>query len=158
MMLISAALLNFAISILHVAIVVIGPAAYLCFGAGPDFASAAADGDLWPHAVTLALAGIFSIWGLICLSYAGVLPRLPLVGWDVLAIATVYSMRGLAIVVQAFGVVLFDGGDGAIGTKDLILSAVALCVGIVHITGWFEERAKSWQVPEKSEQPHYEDL
>lgn len=158
MMLILAALLNFAISILHVAIVVTGPAAYLYFGAGSEFASAAADGSLWPHAVTLVLAGIFSIWGLICLSYAGVLPRLLLVEWGVLAIAAVYSVRGLAIVAQAVGIVLFDGGDGAIGAKDLILSAVALCVGIVHINGWFEGRAKWRQASEKSAQPHYEDF
>ena len=86
-MLILAALLNFANSVLHVAIVVIGLEAYLYFGAGLEFASAEADGDLWPHAVTLVLAGMFSIWGLICLSYTGVLPRLSLVGWGVPAIA-----------------------------------------------------------------------
>lgn len=95
--LITAALLDFTAAALHLAIIAGGAEWYRFFGAGEDFASRAANGDLLPDLVTLGIAAILSIWGLYCLQAAGrVRLRLPWPRAALTAITVIYTVRASA--------------------------------------------------------------
>lgn len=95
--LILAALLDFIAATLHLAIIAGGAEWYRFFGAGEDFASRAANGDIIPDLVTLGIAVILIIWGLYCLQAAGrVHLRLPWPRAALTAITVIYIARAAA--------------------------------------------------------------
>lgn len=100
----AAATLDFAAAGLHLAIIVGGAEWYRFFGAGEDFASRAARGEILPDLVTAGIATILGVWGLYCLQAAGrVRLRLPWPRLALRAITAVYTLRALAPVV-AWGI------------------------------------------------------
>jgi hypothetical protein len=85
-------------ALLHVGIVIGGPAWYRFFGAGERFVSAAAAGRWWPACATFGIAGVLGLWAAYALSGAGVIQPLPLLRLALVLITTVYLLRGLALV------------------------------------------------------------
>jgi hypothetical protein len=89
------ALLTGVASLLHVAIMVGGPAWYRFFGAGERMARLAAHGSASPTVVTAVIALVLAVWAAYGLSGAGVIRRLPLLRLALVLIAGVYLARGL---------------------------------------------------------------
>ena len=85
-------------AVLHVAIVIGGPAWYRFFGAGEQFAAAAANGRWWPAIITLGIACMLGLWAAYALSGAGVIRPLPLLKLALVLITSVYLLRGLVLV------------------------------------------------------------
>ncbi len=135
-MLVVAAVLNFAVAVLHVGIILGGGPAYRYFGAGESFAQAADSGRAWPAVATAGLVVGFAGFGAYALSGAGLIGPLPLLRWMLIGIAALYTLRGLAVFPQALGLI--------VGTRrDVVFSAVSLAVGLVHAAGvWL-----AWPLP-----------
>ncbi len=90
--------LSVVAALLHIGCIVGGPEWYRFFGAGEGMARAAERGEWHPALITLAIAAVLLIWAAYAFSGAGALPRLPLLRTGLVAIATVYLLRGLMFV------------------------------------------------------------
>lgn len=127
--LVFAAALSAIAALLHLAIIVGGPAWYRFFGAGERFARAAAAGRIYPGAVTVGIASMLGLWAGYALSGAGVLPRWPLLPAALCAITGIYLLRGLAVL----PLLVFARSKA---TPFLVGSSlVCLCFGLVHLLG-----------------------
>ena len=91
------AVLSGVAALLHVGIIIGGPAWYRFFGAGERFA-AAAEGHWWPALVTLAIASVLGLWAAYALSGAGAIQALPLLRLALVLITAIYLLRGLTLV------------------------------------------------------------
>ncbi len=100
--LVSAAVLSFVASLLHVAIIFGGPSWYRFFGAGEGMATLAEKGSIQPTLITLGIAAVLFMWGLYALSGAGEMLRLPLLRPILVLIAFVYLARGIAGLILPF--------------------------------------------------------
>jgi hypothetical protein len=125
-----------AAALLHLAIIVGGPAWYRFFGAGERMARLAAGGAAYPAVLTAGIAGVLGVWALYGLSGAGVIRRLPLLRPALVAIAGVFGARGLLGIPA---VLLADGPYAAelrarmpfmVGT-----SLVCLALGVCYAAG-----------------------
>jgi len=81
-------------AILHLAIIIGGPAWYRFFGAGEGMARRAERGALRPTLITLLIAFILAIWAAYAFSGAGLVPPLPLLRLGLVTIAAIYLLRG----------------------------------------------------------------
>jgi hypothetical protein len=90
-------LLSAAASVLHLAVIVGGPAWYRFFGAGEAMARAAERGSATPAFITLAIAAVLAIWALYAFSGAGLIRRLPLLRTALVTITAIYLARGLLL-------------------------------------------------------------
>ncbi len=129
-----AGLLNFAIAILHVAIIIGGPKWYRFFGAGERMASLAEKKSVLPALITLSIAIILAIWGMYAWSVAGILPDLPFPKYILAAITIVYFLRGFGGLVLPF---LSDHPyvrQNSIGFW-IFSSIICLIFAIVHLLG-----------------------
>jgi hypothetical protein len=123
-----AAVLNFAISGLHIYIITQGAPAYRTFGAGEQMAQAAEKGSSIPALVTFGIALVFFIWGLYALAGARVIPQLPWTRAILMVIAAIYVLRGAGVVlVPVFGIKL--------NSFLIITSLVSLTAGLLHAAG-----------------------
>lgn len=84
-----------AAALLHLAIIVGGPAWYRFFGAGERMARLAARGSIYPAVITACIAGVLGVWALYALSGAGVIRRLPFLRLALVLIAAAYLGRGI---------------------------------------------------------------
>jgi putative oxidoreductase len=82
-------------SLLHIAIIVGGPAWYRFFGAGEHMALLAARGSTWPTLVTSCIAAILAVWAIYAFSGAGMIRRLPMLRLILALIAAIYLARGV---------------------------------------------------------------
>ncbi|AKU21141.1 hypothetical protein [Massilia sp. NR 4-1] len=98
MALLLGAALSAIAALLHLGIIVGGPAWYRFFGAGERMATMAEQGKLYPAVLTLGIAAVLAVWAAYALSGAGLLAPLPLLKAGLCVIAAVYLLRGLAIV------------------------------------------------------------
>lgn len=116
-------------SLLHVGIIIGGGPWYRFFGAGEKMAAASEAGSPYPALVTLAIALVLGAWAAYGLSGAGVLAPLPLLKLALVAITSIYLLRGLAIV----PLLLFARPKA---TPFLIWSSL-ICIGygVVHLVG-----------------------
>lgn len=117
-------------ALLHIGIIVGGPDWYHRFGAGEQFASAAAAGSWTPAVVTFGIAAVLLAWSAFAFSGAGLILELPLLKLALIAITAIYTLRGLAIIplltfaqrhstpflVKSSIVCLFYGAIHALGT------------------------------------------
>lgn len=125
-----------AASLLHVGIILGGPAWYRFFGAGRRMARMAERGLVYPHIVTAGIALILGVWALYAFSGAGVIRRLPALRLVLGLIAAVYLLRGI------FGVpavLLVDDPytnelKGRM-TFMMLSSAVCVCLGVCYAMG-----------------------
>jgi len=85
-------------ALLHLAIIVGGPAWYRFFGAGEGMARLAERGALRPTLITLLIAVVLAIWAAYAFSGAGLMPRLPFLKVGLVVIAIIYLLRGSLIV------------------------------------------------------------
>ncbi len=89
-------------ALLHVAIIIGGPAWLRFFGAGEELATMAEDGSWVPALVTFAMTLVLFVWALYAFSGAGLIRRLPLLKPGLLAISAIYLVRGLAFIPAYF--------------------------------------------------------
>jgi hypothetical protein len=129
-MLIFAAALSFAIALLHLAIIFLGPEAYTYFGAA-DLGALEAQGSRMPDLLTLILVGVFAAFGFYALSGAGVIRRLPLLATGLIAIGSIYTLRGLVVIPDLIRLVHGAGYP----LRQTVFSAVSLAVGLAYLIG-----------------------
>lgn len=130
-LLIFAAVTDFLLAAMHGAVIVIGPKGYRFFRAGERMATLAERGHWYPAVLTLCLTGVFVAWGLYALAAAGVGFDLPYARMVTLAVATIFTLRGLAIVPQALGYAACTGGE-PLAPRDRLFSLGALVAGLAH--------------------------
>ena len=128
MFLILASLINFAIAALHIYIIARGAPAYRSFGAGEQMAQAAEKGSSIPALVTFGIALVFFVWGLYALAGARVIPELPWTRAILLAIATIYMLRGVAVVLVPLFCIKLN-------SFLILTSLVSLTAGLFHAAG-----------------------
>ncbi len=93
-------------------------------------AGLAAQGSWRPAFITMAIAVILGLWSAYALSGAGVLPRLPLLKVALIAITSVYLLRGIA----GFMLAAFAPGENT-PVFWVWSSAICLLIGVVHAIG-----------------------
>jgi hypothetical protein len=125
-----AAVLCFVISLLHGAMIFMGPDAYAYFGA-PQLGRAEAAGSPVPDLMTAGLVLIFGAFGAYALSGAGRVRRLPLLRVGLAAIGAVFTLRGLFLFVELAG--LATGAP--IPPRMAVFSLVSLITGIAFLAG-----------------------
>ena len=91
--LIFAAVMSFSVTALHVAVVLIGAPAYRFFGS-PGLVLLSELGSYEPVVMTLFLALVFAVFGIYGLSGAGVIRKLPMAAFVLLAIGFI-GLRSL---------------------------------------------------------------
>lgn len=128
---VTAAASCFAIALLHVAIIFLGPGAYTYFGAPPELARGDAAGSIIPDLETAVLVLIFSTFGAYALSGAGRVRRLPLLRVGLVVIGAVFTLRGLALFVQ---LAQMASGTGA-SPRHAVFSLVSLITGVAFLAG-----------------------
>ena len=94
-LLLSGVVLTGVASLLHVGIIIGGPAWYRFFGAGEEMARLAASGSSYPAAITAGIAVVLAGWALYGASGAGLIRRLPLLRLALALIAAAYLARGI---------------------------------------------------------------
>jgi hypothetical protein len=124
--------LSAAVAALHVVIIFLGAPAYRYFGAGEDMARQAEAGSAMPAVLTLALATIFAAFALYAFAGAGRLRRPPLLRTGLVAIAAIYTLRGLALIPE---LVQLARGSAAVLPRQLVFSAVSLTIGLLYLAG-----------------------
>jgi len=128
----SAGWLSASVAALHVVIIFFGAAAYRYFGAGEDMARQAEAGSAMPAVLTLALATIFAVFALYAFAGAGRLRRPPLLRTGLVAIAAIYTLRGLALIPE---LVQFARGSATVMPRQLVFSTVSLTIGLLYLAG-----------------------
>ncbi|MET3464379.1 hypothetical protein [Variovorax atrisoli] len=129
MPLVVGAALSAIAALLHLCVILGGPAWYRFFGAGERMAKGAAAGHLYPALVTLLIACVLSTWAAYALSGAGVLQPLPLQSLVLPAITAAYLLRGLVVVA------LFVFDRKRLTTFWIWSSVICLAFGVVHLIG-----------------------
>ncbi len=94
-LLIIGGILSIVASLLHVAIIIGGPAWYRFFGAGEGMARLAESGSTYPALITAIIAIIFALWALYAFSGAKIVNQLPLLKTVLVGISMIYIIRGV---------------------------------------------------------------
>lgn len=122
-------LMSAAAALLHIGVIIGGPAWYRFFGAGERMARAAERGSWRPALITLVIAAVLAIWAAYAFAGSGRLPRLPLMRTALVIIAAVYLLRGLIL----FPALAFRP---ALVTPFLVWSSlIVLTYGLVYAVG-----------------------
>jgi hypothetical protein len=116
-------------ALLHLGIIAGGPDWYRFFGAGEQFARAAAQGRTYPTLVTLGIAAVLGVWAAYALAGAGIIGTLPMLKAALVAITAVYLVRAFAYA----PLVLANGGR--ITPFVVWSSVICLAYGLVHLLG-----------------------
>lgn len=127
-----AAILNLMASLLHIGIIVGGPAWYRFFGAGERMAILAERKHPWPAIVTTAIAIALAVASTYCLALGGYLGELPWM-WIVGALLTaIYTLRGvMPLLAMAF---IRQSRTPFLLWSSLICSGMA----VVHWLAWVQ--------------------
>jgi hypothetical protein len=126
----AAAVLCFAISLLHAAMIFMGPDAYRYFGA-PQLGRAEARGYAYPDQMAAGLVLVFAAFGAYALSGAGRIRRLPLLRVALVLVGAVFTVRGLILFPQ---LVQLASGAGA-PPRMAVFSLVSLVTGVAFLAG-----------------------
>jgi putative oxidoreductase len=126
--LLSGGTFSILVALLHVAIILGGPDWYRFWGAGEQMARLEENGSLFPDIITFFIAVIFLIWGLYAFSGAGLIRRLPLLKTGLVVISSIYTIRGLLLIVDIAKPEQLTGFM-------LVTSIVSLIVGLSHFIG-----------------------
>jgi hypothetical protein len=130
--LVAAGLSNFAIAILHVAIIFYGAPGYRYFGAGEKMATMAENGSPFPAAVTLGVTLVFILFGLYAFSGAQIIATLPLLRYGLYAIGAVFSLRSLLVVSELFKILK---SDTDVPARNILFSLVSALIGVLYLAG-----------------------
>ncbi len=134
--LISGGAFSFLAALLHIAVIIGGPAWYRMFGAGEEMAMLAEQGSWIPGAITFLISLLFFGWGLYALSGAFIIKRLPFLKSVLVFISSIYLLRGIAI----FPVIIFE-----LEPIDALLvwsSLVSFIVGLSYAIGTRQQWSK----------------
>lgn len=96
--LLAAGLLSAAAALLHLAIIAGGPDWYRFFGAGERMARMAERGLVEPALIAMGIAATLGVWAAYAWAGAGLIRRLPLMRTALVAITSVYLLRGLVLI------------------------------------------------------------
>jgi hypothetical protein len=121
------------VALLHAVIIVVGAPGYRYFGAGEEMARLDEQGAPGPALVTAALTAVFAIWAAYAFSGARFLRPLPLLRTGLVAIGTIYALRGLAVLPEAYW--LASGRFPPVLPRQPVFSAVSLAIGLAYLTG-----------------------
>ena len=124
--------INVAIALLHLAVIYYGAPAYRYFGAGEKMAVMAEKGSIVPALVTLVITMVFMAFAIVTFAQAGWL-SLPAAWYGVFAIASIYTLRGLALVPLLFV-------RSRVSMFEWVSSAISLVVGLLHFAGLYWSR------------------
>ncbi|WP_029415300.1 hypothetical protein [Brevundimonas bacteroides] len=127
--LVTGGLLSGLAAVLHLAVILGGPAWYRFFGAGERMARMAERGAIGPTLITIGIATVLSVWAAYAFSGAGLIPRLPLLKTALVLITAVYLLRGL-VLVPALAL-----NWGGVTPFVLWSSLIVLVYGVVHLIG-----------------------
>ena len=119
------------VAAVHVGTAFGGAAWYRFFGAPQLAAMMERHEAALPFFLTMALALMFTAWGLYALSGARVLRRLPRVRLVLLVIGAIYALRGLLLPVELVGVM--RGRD--VPLRMLAFSAFSALTGALYLVG-----------------------
>jgi putative oxidoreductase len=125
-----AAAFSFAVALVHLGAIFAGPAAYHYLGA-PQLGVQEAAGSLWPDLLTLGLVAVFAGFGACALRAALGTPERWLT-LALLAIGSIYTLRGLVVLPEAF---LLARGDARFPPRHAVFSLVSLLGGLAHLVG-----------------------
>lgn len=123
-LLVACGTLNVLIALLHVVVIWYGAPAYRYFGAGEKMATLAEQGSPVPAAVTWAITFAFLGFAAVVFAQVGWID-LPHAHYGVLAIASIYTLRG----VMVLPLLLMPA---PVSRFDLISSLISLAVGLLH--------------------------
>ena len=132
--LIIAAILNFFAAAMHIAVIIGGADWYRFFGAGEQLAQMAEQGSKRPAIVTAVISSVLAIWGLFALSGAGIIPQLPLLKPALIAITSVYFLRGIGGLIAPFISKHPQITDNSL-TFWIVSSLICLAYAGVHLAG-----------------------
>ncbi len=130
--LLAGGLLSAAASLIHIGCIVRGSGWYRFFGAPEPLIRAVEKGDPTLHWMTAGIALILAIWSAYAFAGAGMIQRLPLMRTALIAISTVYLLRGLVIIP-----VLLQPSPR---TFDIWSSLIVLVYGVIYGVG----TARAW--------------
>ncbi|HEU0043747.1 hypothetical protein [Sphingomonas sp.] len=119
-------------ALLHLGVIIGGPAWYRFFGAGEDMAVGAEQGSWIPPLVTLSIAAILAVWAAYAFAGAGSIRRLPLLRTALVLISGIYLARALILVPI---VLLYPHARSAVGPFDFWSSAIVLVYGVAYAAG-----------------------
>ena len=121
------------VAVLHAVIIVVGAPGYRYFGAGEEMARLDEQGAAGPALVTAALTAVFALWAAYAFSAAGLVRRLPFLRTGLLTIGTIYTLRGLAVLPEAYWLVA--GRTPPVLPRQLVFSVVSLAIGLAYLAG-----------------------
>jgi len=131
--LIFAGIFSTSAALIHVGCIYFGASWYRFFGAGEQMAIWAEQGNIKSTIITSGITLVLSIWSAYAFSAAGLITKLPLVKLAMIAITTVYLVRG------AGGLFLMSNPIGRSPEFWLWSSLICLIVGVVHAIGIKQE-------------------
>jgi len=122
-------ILSFVISIVHIAAIVIGPAAYNYLDA-PELAELTQTGSWIPAILTFGMALVFGLFSLYALSAINIVRKLPLVTIVIPCIGAIYCLRGLAII-WFIWLVVIDSPNAI--PREIVFSLMSLITGVCYV-------------------------
>ena len=122
-------ILSFVISIVHIAAIVIGPAAYNYLDA-PELAELTQTGSWIPAILTFGMALVFGLFSLYALSAINIIRKLPFVTIIVPCIGAIYCLRGLAMI-WFIWLVVIDSPNAI--PREIVFSLISLITGICYL-------------------------
>lgn len=124
--------LSAALALLHVIVIVVGPAGYRYVGAPEEFARMTEAGSPAPAVLTALFGLIFAVWAIYAFGGARLIPRPPLVRLGLVIIAGVYLLRGFNALPEAMELMR---SPGSVPPRFLVFSLVSLFIGIIYAAG-----------------------
>ncbi len=119
-----------AAAALHLAALPLGAPMYRLMGAGERLAVAVERGEVIPHVLTLGIAGIILVMAAYAFAGAGLIPRLPLLRFGLVATASILMLRGLVLFMPSI-LRRPDLSSGFIFWSSLIV----LAIGLLYVIG-----------------------
>lgn len=123
---------SFCLGLFHVPFLFLGEEAARFFSAPPFVLEMVRSHSSWLWLVVAAILAVFGLFGAYALSAGGLIRRLPAVRGMLVAIAVIYTLRGLAVIPQ---VLLMLQRPGFVPPQVPVFSAVALLVGAIYWLG-----------------------
>ena len=131
-LLLTCALADFALALLHVACIFAGEATARFFTAPRPVLEMIRNGSWLIVPVCLVIVTVLGTFGFYAWSAAGRMGRLPWLRGGLVAVGAIYTLRGLVLIPQA-AVMLRH--PGAFPWQVPVFSLVALALGLAHLAG-----------------------
>ena len=124
--------MSLAVALLHLVVVFVGTPGYRYFGAPETTVAQAEAGSLLPAIQALGLTALFSACALYAFAGAERFRALPLLRTVLVASGGIYTLRGLAVFLQA-GLLL--SSPGSLPLREVAFSLISLIIGLTYLDG-----------------------